>query len=123
MACRAFRQTLKDVSSPHHHKVPAPSEAGYALARVVRQTTEARAFVIDALVAGDGDEVASPMVLFLGRPDTLWFDLALEHVLDEWAEHSEVIRLTVKRGRRGAVAVLEPEGGDTSVRLDLLAVR
>ena len=88
---------------------------------VVAQSTNGDTFVLDVLCAS-GDGPARPIALVLARPDTVWFDAAIERILRSWAEDGRVLHLRVRRSARKDVAVLEPDGGDSSLRLDLMAV-
>jgi hypothetical protein len=90
--------------------------------RLLLETTESDAFVLDGIGAADADGCGEPVVIVLARPETCWFDLSIEQLLKNWAETSKTVTVQVRRGRTGPVAVLEPEQGGSSVHLGLIAV-
>jgi hypothetical protein len=104
------RRTLEDV------------EALPPTVQVVAQTTHPCTYVLDAIGGGVGAQSGHPIALVLARPETCWFDAAIERLLRVWAEDGRVLNVHVRRGARKDVAVLEPQGGDSTLRLDLMAV-
>ena len=88
----------------------------------VAEAPEGDTFVLDGLVRNDDDELGEPVALVVSRPSPAWFDLAIEHLLAEWADASESVLVHFERGRRGRVAVLERLNGATQIRLDLVRV-
>ena len=97
-------------------------EALPATVQVVAQTTHRDVFVLDAIGAFDGASPGMPIALVLARPDTVWFDAAIERLLRTWADDGRVLNVRIHHGRRNDVAVIEPCGGESSLRLDLMAV-
>jgi hypothetical protein len=90
--------------------------------QLVAQTTHRDTYVLDAISGLDGDDHGRPVALVVARPETFWFDAAIEHILRAWAEDGRVLRVQVRRGPRKDVAILEPQDGASTLRLDLVAV-
>ena len=54
--------------------------------------------------------------------DTYVLDAISGHILRAWAKDGRVLRVQVRRGPRKDVAILEPQDGASTLRLDLVAV-
>src|SRR6476620_3874229 len=90
--------------------------------QLIGHATRGDAYVLDVLLGLDSDDPGRPIALVLARPDTVWFDAAIDRVLRSWADEGRVLNVRLRRSSRKDVAVLEPAGGQSSVRLDLVAV-
>jgi len=97
-------------------------EAQLRSVQLVGETTHRDAFVLDAIGSLDGEDPGQPIALVLARPDTVWFDAAIERLLQKWAADGRIVHVRVRHNARKVVAVLELEGGEPSLRLDLMAV-
>jgi hypothetical protein len=90
--------------------------------QLIAETSDERTFVLDCLVANDGEMRGAPLALVLARPETGWFDKAVENLLTQWADNCKVVRVQFLKGHHGVVAVLEPEDTPLTVSLDVLRV-
>ena len=106
-------------TDPIAPKTPSPAAATLS---VIAGSVLEEVFVLDGIVQRDGEEIGEPVAIVLRRPDTPWFDAAMEQLLGQWASRSETVGFSIRHGRRGSVAVLESPAGPTTVRLDLLDV-
>ena len=88
--------------------------------------TRARTYILDTIVDTPGrgapvGPVGTPVSIEVERPDTVWFDLAMDQRLKQWAADGRVVDVSVAAAGARRTARLEADGA--SFRCPLVSVR